>query len=377
MGAGVTNIRVKKLALQLGRPLPLIIEALQKLGLDRYAHPQAELPPEHFGALQQFLDTPIRSADFGSMMQSMGVRPLGGSDTPSGRHRAPPVRRPTSAAVTAPQPLPPRRPASPPPAPPGPDRSQDLQDALESVRGALARTTRDLNRQTQARQAAEQTIAALRQQLQEAAGTLAAEQARTSALNAALEAPAGGDASLPALLRARGLHGPDEAQRAVSAMLSSHRFDAVISELAAPRRDRLATLLQDNLLLHCGRDDCPAPDGRPVVRVAEDRCELCGGLGLMGPLQDFSDALLLAGLTRVGLQGGPPLLLRRLETLLDRRVQLRFVGEGLARMAPPPQVLIRWLPGDRAPTLIDGVIVCTDTTLAGMLRRAAGWLNRG
>ena len=58
-------------------------------------------------------------------------------------------------------------------------------------------------------------------------------------------------------------------------------------------------------------------------------------------------------------------------------MQIRFLGEGLVRDQPPSQVLIRWLPGDRSATLVDDIILCTDTTLAGMLRRATVQVSRG
>ncbi|GEM_PF-4433623 len=381
MGAGVTNIRVKKLARQLGKPLPKLIEALRALGLERYAHPEAMLPAERLPAVRQALAKPAVEPDFDAMMQSMGVRPLDEDRrTPSGRHKParaqppkPPAAQPAVTATSVTQRIPAVRPTPPQDRP---DRAADLQEALRTVQDALARVTRDLNREAQARRAAQAETASVRADLLRAQAEHQEGQARIQALEATLEAPAGGDAALLKLLANRGVHGPDEAQRAVSALLTGRRFEAMISELAAPRSGRLAAMLRDHLLLHCGRDDCPVPVGEPLVQVAEDRCEVCGGLGLQGPLEEFSDALLLAGLTRVGLQGGRPVLLRHLERHLDRRIQLRFLGEGRVRDGEPPQVFVRWLPGDRSATLVDGVVLCTDPTLSAMLRRAAQRLTR-
>ncbi len=384
MGGGVTNIRVKKLARQLGQPLPKLIDTLRRLGLERYAHPEAMLPGERLAQVREALTRPPAEPDFDTMMQSLGVRPLQEDHrTPSGRQKPPPPIPPKPEKPPRSQ----HRPVAPPSSgvatqpivPPSgspPDRSEDLAEALASVQASLQRVTRDLNREVKARRGAQAEATELRVALGRKAGEMAELQARISELEASLEAPAGGDAALLSLLAERGVQGPDEARRAVAALLRGRRFQAVVSELAVPRKDRFETLLRDHLLLHCGRDDCPPPAGEPVVQVAEERCEICGGDGLTGALQDFADALLLNGWTRVALQGGHPSLLRHLEAHLDRRIQLRFLGEGRLQDQAPPQVFIRWLPGDRAPTLVDGVLLSTRKTLGGMLRRVTRQLNR-
>jgi len=385
---GVTNVRVKKLARRLGRPLTEVLDTLRSLGLDRYAHPEAVLPGERVGAVEAALAEGVDGAsDFDSLMASLGVRRLDEDRRPpSGRHSSPSSRQ---RPVSGPQPTRQPAPSQPPPAiapserhtvplPALSDRGRegDLEQALAALRESLAKVRRDLAAQTASRRAAERTTDGLRRSLASLRGDLAVSEARVGELQQQLESPAGGAASLHALFEARGVRGQDETVAAITALAGSRRLDAVLRELAAPRPKRLAAALQDHLLLHCGQADCHALAGRAVVVVPRDRCEVCGGHGLTGPLERFSDALLLHGWTRVGLQGGKAVLLRLLEEHVDRRIQVTFFGDGSRRPEAPPQVLIRWLPGDAAPTFIDGVVLCTERSLGAMLLRAAAEVER-
>ena len=110
--------------------------------------------------------------------------------------------------------------------------------------------------------------------------------------------------------------------------------------------------------------------------VSQERCEICGGTGLKGPLETFANALLLRGWTRVGIQGGRPLLLRHLQAHLDTRIQLTFLGEGPLPKKRSFQLLIRWMDeaGDCSIRHLD--IPPSEHTLSSLLRRSAVQVSR-
>jgi hypothetical protein len=135
------------------------------------------------------------------------------------------------------------------------------------------------------------------------------------------------------LLHARGLRGPDESRAALAALLDGHALTSVLPLLSVEHPARLRFAFEERLVLSCGLDGCVPPEGCAVTRVHAERCDLCWGESLPRIARRFSDACLLAGITKILLVGGPGVLHRSIREGLDRRILLT----SLSGPAPNPE----------------------------------------
>ena len=148
--------------------------------------------------------------------------------------------------------------------------------------------------------------------------------------------------TLGELLAERGLVGVDAQGAAVRALVDAHRWEELAELLEVVDPEGARAVVAAHVVLHCGRADCPPPPHTGRVPVAEERCDICGGLGQAGLLRSISDTCMLAGVTKIGLVGGPPGQLRILVDGLDRRLSL-LRGDA----ASSAQVVVYWnVPGD-------------------------------
>ena len=329
-------IRVKKLARELRCRPEQVLSALSILGFDRYRSPMDMLPD--------------RPADEVRRMARRG--------------RLPEVEAPRK------QPPQPARAPAPPPEDdvmarlvPGvvPQRGADAQprspldtpldqvvdsagaqgtptDAVTEAASEAARAIRDEEARQQARA---RDLAARARELEAEAAQLreegAALRAQRDALQAeidrarqalddrarALDALEAGGTPVARLLEERGLRGADEQGRALSALARARLLDPLLERLRVVDPAPVRALLRDRLLLVGG--PVPDLDGPATVVVPEDRADIPGGSGLARLRDDLFGELLLSGLRRVRIVGGPPALLRLLRDGVDPRIDLDVV----------------------------------------------------
>ena len=244
--------------------------------------------------------------DFDQLMSQSGVSRLGG---PQKKASKPKVASPAPQAKAKAE-----APARPRPRSGAEERAQ----AYEERAGELERS---LGAESEARRSADARVleleaenAALRARLGEAERRLGVASAR---LDEQRDRP-----SVRELLEARGLAGLDSRGAAIRALVDARRWEELAELLDVIDEPAARAVLSAHLVLHCGRADCPPPDHIARVPVAERRCELCAGKGQAGLMRDISDTLMLAGINRLGLTGGPPAQVRLLADGLDRRLEL-------------------------------------------------------
>ena len=128
------------------------------------------------------------------------------------------------------------------------------------------------------------------------------------------------------LLQDRGLT-RDEPLRALVLLLRFYGQRAVLALLAAD-----PTALQelvDRLVLSCNVGPCERDDA-PLLEVARDRCELCGGSDVQAAFGQLLEALRQRNVVRLTVVGGTPLyreILRKLNREHGKGLQLDTVGE--------------------------------------------------
>lgn len=287
--------------------------------------------------------------DFDALMSKMGVRQLSAPQKPGRRAAAPqPQRAPATSAPIASAPTASARPAERPAGPsPEPQRRPvaapahreaplelRLAEAEAAHRAALA-----------ALQARELALAEREGRLEAMAAELAARGAelqelkrhnaslhqslseRDAKLQALRAGPAGAqDTALEAALLQRGLKPSTEADLFLRAIAEARAGAALVALLNTHQRDDLEEFLEDRLALRGGCPSCPDPEGRAVLRVGRERCDLCEGSDLRLKANELTQALLLTGTSRVVVVGGSPSYHQQLRRLMtDRRLQFTFV----------------------------------------------------
>lgn len=272
-----------------------------------------------------------KDLDFDALMAQMGVRKLDKSGRPAGqrapvkagkrevgraksspRGSGPPAvksaaapRKRSSAASTRPRSASPARLEL---------RVADLERGLASERERV--------------EALEAELAEARAAQQEARDLAAAKdhahrsvQRRLSALQSGTSQPA----ALEQRLRERGLRGASEAALLVRTLDEVGRLPDLLELLAERPGEDLAAFLEERVALlgDCGA--CPVPEGRAVVRLARERCEVCGGADIRREVRLLEDECLLHGLRRVTIVGGSPKYRRQLKQLFtDPRLSVRL-----------------------------------------------------
>lgn len=283
-----------------------------------------------------------------SLMTQSGVAPL---------HQSP--QRPAPAKPKANgRPAPPVRSPAPFPAGVGLQQAEVLREQVIDLERRVAETRQQLTASQaqvealKAQFAAEQTNAAQRQQalqerLDEALRHDAEKGAALARARAELERLQSESSkarvdSLAEVFRSRGLVGEDESVAALRALLDARRFMALQELLEVSDPSAALYLLRSQLALHCGREDCPTPQGLTLLRVSPERCEVCGGSDIRRGLRRFSEALMLEALLRVVIVGGSPSYHRMLRDGVDKRVDIRLVAGDARRTRSQAQADLSW-----------------------------------
>lgn len=211
--------------------------------------------------------------------------------------------------------------------------------ALSAEREALAAERNALDRE---RDVLERDRAHLQQQRGELAGEraeLAAERASIATERARLAADRAAAASARAashgaavvdLLESRGLRGPDEQERALGSLAATRQLRSALPSLRTTDPEGLGRLLAERVVLAAGPAAMP---GAAVVVVGSDRAELPDQEQIDRDLRAISEQLMLLGLRRVAIVGGPARWHKLLREGLDPRIELRFHPGGLRTRA--------------------------------------------
>ncbi|MCB9744863.1 MAG: hypothetical protein H6741_04045 [Alphaproteobacteria bacterium] len=360
------GLALEQVAQGIGLDVSEVRARLRRSGAEALLGPDGRVPLEALDAIVAKVKAAAASAGIGqgllsdaagieALMERSGVQRLQRAPAKPKRSAAPPAPKaqaaPPSASPQAesPQLAAPVAPAAPPlTAPPravaprpsvirgdllaapssGARRLDVLQEQLAEAERQRQRVERELSavqtREVEHLRALEDARAELcatrahvevleRRSAQEAAPAPAPEPA---------PAPPESIGSLSEMLLARGLKGEDEAASAVRALMQARRWEQVAGQLTPEHPESLRALLQDRLLLHCGRESCATPPGSVPVHVAASRCECCGGGDLARSLRRLGETLLLNGMRRVSLVGVSPAWARVITEQLDARVEL-------------------------------------------------------
>jgi hypothetical protein len=282
-----------------------------------------------------------KDLDFDALMAQMGVRKLdeaGGSARQ--RSRAKPARTEPrksrapqkaggSAAPKASAPSRKRSPGSGSrPRSTGsasPARLELRVAELERVLTQERERVRGLEAQLAAAEAARQDALTAQQEAQERADAKDHAHRAVQRRLSALQADASQPVSLARRLRERGLRGPSEAALLVRTLDEVGRLPELLELLAERPGEDLAAFLDERVALLGDCAACPVPEGRAVVRLARERCEVCGGADIRREVRLLEDECLLHGLRRVTIVGGSPKYRRQLKQLFtDPRVSVRL-----------------------------------------------------
>lgn len=400
-------MRIRKLAKDLDCSPEQILGLLQQLGQTRYRDPEQQLPdpmvlqvrkraadlkkspawrPPAAEPIRRFDDRPAAARpapsaeDAAAMAKHLGdVRPLA-APQPSGKPPAPkavaarPTTSPGLAAPKGPSPLPPVRPvvSTLPRADLRSDAPADVlaraaEEEVRALRAVLVEERGELLAERTFLREERERVRAERDDLLRRAEAAEAEAARqrgrADALQARVdetlermraaestvkEAPAPRvEVPLRRLLEGRGLRGDDEFGALLAGFAEAHRTRELLDVLQLTDPAPVELLLSERVVLVGPGEDAPA--GLVPVRVAADRGEGPGAAGVRVAINRLVTALLVRGLRRLVVFGGPGSAVRVLREALDPRVELRLFptprGETLPDV-PAGAVVVLW--GDAA-----------------------------
>ena len=227
------------------------------------------------------------------------------------------------AKVPRPQPVPSPVVVAPPPDDP---RLVALRAETTALQAALAQAKEALQVAQAGLQLAMTTQERLDQERRQADKRAAQAHERARGLEAALAA-----ADKSALWTERGLSRTETAQ--ALALLAVEQPQPLLAALMAVEPQPLAQLLNDRLALVCAAAECQPTKDTAVLRVAAERCELCGGSDLRGAYRTFAQATVTARLPSVTFIGGSPAYREALRTL-HRELKPAFELEVVAKKRP-------------------------------------------
>jgi hypothetical protein len=118
---------------------------------------------------------------------------------------------------------------------------------------------------------------------------------------------------LEALLEARGLTGPESV--AALQRLLGERTRELLDALEITSAEALTELLDQRLILSCGRGACADVRGATLLEVPPERCEICGNSDAGRAFHGFARACRSAGIHKVVIVGGSPAYRKALKDL--------------------------------------------------------------
>jgi hypothetical protein len=129
--------------------------------------------------------------------------------------------------------------------------------------------------------------------------------------------------NLEAVLRDRGLRSREEDVEALLGLLAQ-RPDQLVDAMELASTDRFRELLEQRLVLICGRSSC-LPDGpEATVTVTPRRCEVCGGSDIQAAFARFVDACERKQVHNLVLVGGSPAYRKQIGALAAAHPSLRL-----------------------------------------------------
>lgn len=295
-------IRVRKLAKQLGRNPVELLGILKTLGIQRYKSPEDMLSNPVEAKLRSAVSNGVKPTvvvpERVRKVERKGVEPA-----PAGLFEG--VEREVDdrfvkdlqpAAASRPTPL----------------SAVSLETPPEPV------SVIDKLAPSRSTEAEHQALVAERRAITAQREALAAERA---ALEAARRVPS--STALADVLAARGLHGQDEFERAIRTLAENRRLAEIIPFLAVTDVAHVKDWLANVLILVDG----PPPEAlqrEALVTVGTERAEIPGAATFRRLTTELSERLLLNGLRRVLVVGGPVRGHRLMAKALDPRIEIRF-----------------------------------------------------
>lgn len=297
-------IRVRKLAKELDRSAGEVLGLLHHLGFSRYTKPDDMVNDAVAGkarkAARQGVRAPVVAVEERApsarrsapqpVAEDVMAQLVPGVQRSGGARPASPVPVPTAVPPPAPAPAP----QSAPPAPPVASPSTAEAEALALAEAKVASLQAELAQRDEELQALRATLA---------------------------EAPEG--LAVSALLRERGLRGPDENDRALEALAGARQLAAVLVEarLGPQAAVGLRKALGGMLLL-----DGSPPEELSVaaVAVSPERADAPGAETLSRLCGKLGEQLLLSGFRRLRFVGVGPRWHEPVRARLDRRIEVDF-----------------------------------------------------
>ena len=347
------SIRVRKLAKELDHSPAEVVGLLHALGHTRYRSTEDQVPDALLTQLRSALrrgvkPVPVRIDErvpvappppapsdlMGALVP--GVIPVGAPR--SGVGKAAPA---AVAAVPLPRAAPPV-----PPVPTSVPGSAGVptealralaaeRDALRHERSALDAERAAFDAERQALEAERSVLVAERRALTDDRLQLVDDRARVAVDRTAIAAERAAAAarretalgtSLVELFARRGLVGPDEQERALASLATTRHLRAILPALRTTDPETVERLLADRVVLSAEPTALP---GAAVLVVESERAELPPAETLGRELNAVSEQLMLLGLRRVTVVGGPARWHKLLREGIDDRIELRFRAAGV------------------------------------------------
>jgi hypothetical protein len=301
--------------------------------------------------------------EFDKVMAAIGVRPLDKSQPkkPQAKRGTPPLpKEPVSPAARSSTAEPGPMPAPPPPKSGAPNSEAAIKalmaevEELKKENAQLRLTTErvpsleaELNVQTD-------LLAKERKSNEQLRAELDQVDSHRRSLQRSLDQRGEGSSATPkplslvAALEKRGLRGETEFDMVLAAFAQARLGARLGRQLVGIDPIAFTEFLDEHLILHGACPGCPVPNGRAVVQVPRERCDLCGGSDIARSVRAFEDACMNHGKRRITIVGGSPRYHSQLRSLrVNKRLELRLVpGDSHGRSAQADlewsDILIIW-----------------------------------
>ena len=146
------------------------------------------------------------------------------------------------------------------------------------------------------------------------------------------------DVTIAGMLSDFGVTHPEAQGSAVEALVEAGVLSGRPNRtrISADKRARVADVLTEAFLRHCGNGDCrqqaaTRPGARRLLLVDRQHCEVCGGSANRSALERMADPLRNRGLSRVLVVGGTEVGEREIRESSPGYVEWRFVNTKVAR----------------------------------------------